>query len=120
MTGGASDDRIDRLRSSLGRLRADLGNLIDVVDADPGGLARRHRLVLEVQVASLRELEQSLEGGILRRRTWSLAEAAVPVIRSLVNAVRRSRVDVPPELLDRTVASLDDLAAALRDAAEGR
>ncbi len=54
------------------------------------------------------------------RRIWSLGQASIPVLSSLLNAVMKQAPELDSESIDRCRTSLGELGAALINHAEGR
>jgi len=90
------------------------------LDAAPGALRPRMHSTLDAQVRSLRVLQQECAAGPPSRRSWSLGQAALPVLASLVNAAAKPSVGVDASKIERCRAGLADLSVALLDHAEGR
>ena len=106
----------DALRSTID----DLGQLLDHIDRSDHGLKNRHRRVIELELDSLHRLESELSRPPLPRRSWSLGQASIPILNSMLNAIQRSAVDVPNLLLVRARQSVFNLAEALNRLAEGQ
>ena len=77
------------------------------------------RLGLAMQCTSLAALEQELRTALPGRRVWSMGQASMPVLRSLVNAVEK-RGGVDQALIQRCRRSLEQLGVTLTALAEGR
>lgn len=111
---------VEQLQHAVGRVIGNLCEVIGHLDDSPGELKARHLRVIELELSSLRSLARELVVGPPTRRSWSLGQASVPILNSMVNAIRRAPVDVPEPLLERTAQSVTELAAALQQMAEGR
>ncbi|MEM9652649.1 MAG: hypothetical protein AAGA65_11165 [Actinomycetota bacterium] len=110
----------ERLQDAVGRAVTDLEAVIAGIGEDPGTVHRAVRLNLDLQLLWLRTMQRELADGPPSRRVWSLGQAAVPVLHSLLNAVIQQAPALPREPVDRCRRSLGGLADALVDQAEGR
>lgn len=97
-----------------------LDDLVAALDAAPGALRPRMHSTLDAQVRSLRVLQKECAQGPPSRRSWSLGQAALPVLTSLVNAAAKPAVGVDAAQIERCRAGLDRLSVALLAHAEGR
>ncbi len=117
---GPTIKTVEQLRTSVSQTIADLCELVNHVDESPGQLKHRHRKVVELELDSLRNLDRELSQGSLSRRSWSLGQASIPILSSMLNAIKRSKIELPDGLLDRARGSVAELAGALERQAEGR
>lgn len=104
-------------------MRQTIGDLSDVlghIDNSSAQFKHRHRRVIELELDSLRSLDQELSQGAPSLRSWSLGQASIPILNSMLNAVRRSAVEVPDSSLNQARQSVSNLASALERWAEGR
>lgn len=109
-----------RLHSALKQAIADVQSVTIVVAGSEAKLRDMYRSNLSLQLESLRQMEREMRSGTLSRRNWSLGLATVPVITSLLKAIKTSPEGVEREALERCQASAKALYSELIVYAEGR
>lgn len=112
----------EHLKTAVEQAVANLSALLQTVDHE--GLAIRPglRSNLDLQLHTLREVEHDLlTGNGPNRRIWSLGQASIPVLNSLLNGVERAGAEsAVAELVARCRLSVADMNDALTQFAEGR
>lgn len=111
---------MERLSPAIRTLIQDLELLMDAVDMLQAPLKSGHRLTITMQIHSLKLARAELRQQVTSRRVWSLSEATLPVLASMLRAAKRDRVGLPPEVVERAEASAMHLGEELRRFAEGR
>lgn len=115
-----SSQRIAVLHSAVQRTIADLETLLEAVDAEQAPLKATHRNNIDMQLSSLRFVDAELHERIVSRRTWSLGESSIPVLRAMLNAAGKPRVGLDGAVVDQARASVVALRVELTRFAEGR
>ena len=108
------------LKAAVDEMVASLDELVAAIDAAPGALRPRMHSTLDTQMRGLRVLQEECAHGAPSRRSWSLGQASLPVVTSLVNAAAKPAVGVAAAEIERCRAGLAQLSAALLAHAEGR
>lgn len=108
------------LQSAVADALRDFRSLAIALDGLDSQLRPGFRSTLGRQIAGLQVLHDECVAGELSRRTWSIGQAAMPVLSSLLNAARKPKVGVDRDIARRCRTSLNTLGGALMDHAEGR
>jgi len=108
------------LHGAVQRVIADVEAVLNAVDALNAPLRPNHRTIIDMQLRSLRLVDGELHERVVTRRVWSLGEATVPVLRSMLNAAGKPRMDLPEGLVDSARESLANLRSELVRYGEGR
>ncbi len=111
---------MDPLHEAVRRSATELQTLLAALDARGDSVRRSVRLNLDLQLVGLQTLERDMVAGSTTRRVWSLGQASLPVLSSLLNAVAKQAPDIDQVLIDRCRQSIGDLGVALTNHAEGR
>jgi len=112
-------DRTERLRDATDQTLQRFEDLQIELGQTPSMTKVGHLLLLEQQLRGLRVLKADLSAGAPRRRTWSLGQAAAPVLEIVLQSATNNS-DCRVEFIDRCRESLVAFNAALTDQAEGR
>ncbi len=108
------------LQAAIQRVIADVEAVLNTVDSTGAPLRANHRQTFEMQLQSLRLVDGELHERVVTRRVWSLGEATIPVLRSMLNAAGKPRVGLPDGLVDGAQRSVVLLRTELTRFAEGR
>ena len=108
------------LHEAVRRSAAELRALLLHIEAEHAPVPRSVKRNLDLQLRGLVTLEQELGAGRPTRRVWSLGQASIPVLGSLLNAVQQRAPALDPSPIDRCRESLTDLGDPLVAYAEGR
>ena len=85
---------VTNLKAAVDEMVASLDELVAAIDAAPGALRPRMHSTLDTQMRGLRVLQEECAHGAPSRRSWSLGQASLPVVTSLVNAAAKPAVGV--------------------------
>lgn len=111
---------MEPLYEAVHRSATELQALLRALDEAGDPTRRSVRLNLDLQLVALQTLEREMAGGGTTRRVWSLGQASLPVLSSLLNAVAKQAPDLDRMRIERCRQSLGDLGEALTNHAEGR
>ena len=111
---------MEALYEAVHRSATELQALLTALDEAGDPVRRSVRLNLDLQLVGLQTLEREMAEGAPTRRVWSLGQASLPVLSSLLNAVAKQAPDLDRTRIERCRRSLGDLGDALTNHAEGR
>jgi hypothetical protein len=101
------------LHGAVRRAGIDLLVLRKYLDDGDSSVKERVRSNLDLQLVSVQVLERELRAGAINRRTWSLGQAAVPVLFALLKQISKQYGGPAAETVDRCQQSLAALSAEL-------
>jgi len=111
---------MEQLQAVVQQVIRDLEAVLNAAELLDAPLRPNHRSTIDLQLRSLRLVDGELHERVVTRKVWSLGEATVPVLRSMLNGAGKPRVGLPKEVVDRAQASVAQLRVELIRFAEGR
>ncbi len=103
----------ERFQLSVRSVILEVEDLLDAIGAS-GVVPRRGVLiVVESQLAVLKQVHTDLESKPLTQRLRAMAQSTIGVLRPLLNSIEKSATDSPLPPLDACRRSLDHLAGVL-------
>lgn len=115
----ADEERRQHHHAIVAAASTELMALTDAANQVGSSVQAWVRLGLAMQCSSLAALEEELRRSLPTRRVWSMGQASMPVLTSLVNAVEK-RGGADDELIARCRGTFADLGESLIELAEGR
>lgn len=90
------------------------------IDSADSKVRKTARLTLDLQLAGLRMLEREVRSGSPSRRVWSLGQASVPVLPTVIRSIERQSDQIHPDTVAQCRRSVISLDEALTRFAEDR